>query len=302
MTAVAAPLVALGERSLTRFLALTVVERLLLAVTTAVITVGLVLRLAIAWLDIETLVLKVMPDDAFYYLLTAERITSGQGISFDGIHAANGYHPLWLFALVPVYLLPGRELPLHVALSLAAVFDIASGCFVGLTVAKLSASRTAGLFALTTYTLLPRNVVASVSGMETSLAAMLLAALLYVIVSVWREERHGWLRWAGGTGALGGLTVLARLDSAVTVAAVFALIALFQPGARRWLAPTVSAATAAIITLPWFLWSWVAIGTPGPRAVTRRRGEPASSTRPSNRTRARPPQSETVCCTQSESS
>ncbi len=47
-------------------------------------------------------VLRTFEDDAFYYLTIARRIAAGEGSTYDGIHATNGYHPLWCFALVPL--------------------------------------------------------------------------------------------------------------------------------------------------------------------------------------------------------
>ena len=35
-------------------------------------------------------------DDFFYYLKIADQILAGHGMSFDGLHATNGFHPLWL--------------------------------------------------------------------------------------------------------------------------------------------------------------------------------------------------------------
>ena len=43
-----------------------------------------------------------LPDDGFYYLEIASRLSRGQGFTFDGINATNGFHPLWQFLLVPV--------------------------------------------------------------------------------------------------------------------------------------------------------------------------------------------------------
>jgi hypothetical protein len=74
---------------------------LILAIATAAMAAGLGLRLVVAWQDLEELVVKVLQDDSFYYFLTADRISEGQGISFDGVTTSNGYHPLWLFSLVP---------------------------------------------------------------------------------------------------------------------------------------------------------------------------------------------------------
>ena len=233
----------------------------------AVIATGLALRLAIAWLDVETLVLKTLPDDAFYYFVTADHISSGEGISFDGLTTTNGYHPLWLFFLVPFWLLPGDAIPLHLALTMSSLLGVLAASLTGLAVWRLTENKVAGLFALTVYLLVPQNVFSSVNGVESSLAAALLAALLLVLVWVWRVKRKDWLRWAAFTGVLSGLAVLARLDSVAVVACLLALVALQQAGRTRWLAPAVSAGIAALMVAPWFVWSWFAIGTPHPTSA-----------------------------------
>ena len=46
--------------------------------------------------QMATNVIALMYDDGFYYLEIARNLSLGLGSSFDGIHATNGYHPLWL--------------------------------------------------------------------------------------------------------------------------------------------------------------------------------------------------------------
>jgi len=41
-------------------------------------------------------------DDSFYYLQVARHVARGLGSSFDGVEPTNGYHPLWMWLLVPV--------------------------------------------------------------------------------------------------------------------------------------------------------------------------------------------------------
>ncbi len=43
-----------------------------------------------------------LPDDGFYYLEIAERLSRGEGFTFDGINATNGFHLLWQAMLVPL--------------------------------------------------------------------------------------------------------------------------------------------------------------------------------------------------------
>lgn len=44
-------------------------------------------------------VAALMIDDGLYYLQIARHVTAGAGSTFDGAHATNGYHPLWLLVL-----------------------------------------------------------------------------------------------------------------------------------------------------------------------------------------------------------
>ncbi|MGY1740763.1 MULTISPECIES: hypothetical protein [unclassified Blastococcus] len=82
-------------------------------------------------------------------------------------------------------------------------------------------------------------------GLEVLLIASLLTGLLAQAV---RGSRVGF-------GVLAGLVVLARLDVGVIVAAVY----LLTPALRRrwWVAPL----TAVAVALPWFVFSWFALGS-----------------------------------------
>ncbi|HYO37676.1 MAG TPA: hypothetical protein VER97_16485, partial [Geodermatophilus sp.] len=54
-------------------------------------------------------------------------------------------------------------------------------------------------------------------------------------------------------GVVAGVLVLTRLDMGLVVAAVF----LLSPAVRGWRAPAVATA----VSLPWFAWSWYALGS-----------------------------------------
>jgi hypothetical protein len=64
---------------------------------------ALVIWLALAWQPVPTLVARFNGDDAYYYLTIARHIAAGQGASFDGIAATNGFHPLYLMLIVPFF-------------------------------------------------------------------------------------------------------------------------------------------------------------------------------------------------------
>jgi len=47
-------------------------------------------------------IINCLLDDSFYYLQVARHVAAGHGSTFDGIEPTNGYHPLWMWMLVPV--------------------------------------------------------------------------------------------------------------------------------------------------------------------------------------------------------
>ena len=61
--------------------------------------------LAVACRSIHSIVLRFTPDDAYYYMRVAQNIGAGLGSRFDSLNTTNGYHPLWLAVISPVYFL-----------------------------------------------------------------------------------------------------------------------------------------------------------------------------------------------------
>lgn len=93
-------------------------NRLFLAFAGAVI----LMRLVFSWLDMSFLLGRVV-DDAFYYFQTARNIVNGLGSTFDGINPTNGYHPLWMIIILPVFYLTksSPELSIHLVMTLQVV-------------------------------------------------------------------------------------------------------------------------------------------------------------------------------------
>lgn len=52
--------------------------------------------------SMRDVVLRFVPDDAFYYFTIARNWANGVPSSFDGLTYTNGYHPLWQWLLAPV--------------------------------------------------------------------------------------------------------------------------------------------------------------------------------------------------------
>ena len=159
----------------------------------------------------------VLVDDGFYYLQIARNLASGLGSTFDGINQTNGYHPLWVLALVPVYWVfpENPERALHVSLLIQVLLNSATTVFV-FRMARLALGYIAAATVALLWVLISARL--SVAGMELSLSA------LTIVVASWCYVR--WFRislsppvyrhylWMG---LLVSISFLARLDNVFLV-------------------------------------------------------------------------------------
>ena len=80
--------------------------------------VVLLFHLSVLWQDFATLAKNgYLYDDSFYAFKIAQNIASGHGATFDGVHPTNGFQPLYVFLLVPLFWLFGSNLvaPIYAA-------------------------------------------------------------------------------------------------------------------------------------------------------------------------------------------
>jgi hypothetical protein len=184
-------------------------ERLAVGVA-ALVLAGLIAVTAFG--AVERDLIRITPDDAFYYFEIARRISLGQGSTFDGIQPTNGYHPLWCALLVPLG--PVMDLSRDLGARLGVGASIA--CMgVALALVLRIGRRTAPEAAWVPLLVASCSVAsASVYGLETALTLALLAAALAradAMVAVTRPAA------GAGFGLLLGLIVLSRLDAVVYV-------------------------------------------------------------------------------------
>lgn len=212
---------------------------------------GIAVRLAIPWLSRSLLLEYFISDDAFYYFVIARNAVTGGGITFDGMTPTNGFHPLWLIFLLPVYAIAGgdADLALRLSLELAAVLGAGAVVLLGVAVREWTGDSTAGWLASALLALNPYAVLESVNGLETSLALVMLTLTLIGL-------RRGWL-WLG---LAGGALVWARSDMAAVLVALYAYLACSRRATVRRLVPA-AAVTAGMVAL-WLVWSWATVGTP----------------------------------------
>lgn len=173
-----------------------------------------------------------MVDDAWFYLQIGRNIASGLGSTFDGQTPTNGYHPLWQAIVSGIGLVStDRTWMLYSALvlQLGAVLAALSLLYAH-AIARGAPYPLAVPIALLLSQYTDKGWLS-----EGPLTALLLAGVLFT---------QGW-----GSGVLLGLLFLTRLDTVFFVGALLVL--------RR--CPR-TAAGAAIVAVPWVLWTLASTG------------------------------------------
>jgi hypothetical protein len=238
-------------------------RRLLLALGLA----ALLFRLQFIAHDMRDLVTRgPLYDDSFYCFEIARNIARGLGSTVDGVHATNGYQPLYVLLLVPLYWIWGGDAtgPIYSALVASAVLNVLTG-WILFRLVRRYASPVAAFFALLLWSFGPAIVRQSVNGLETSLAMLLLAAALEYYLAVYRPRPSPGRRETVTLGALLGLAILARIDALLFVAAIgFDVLRHRRPHAVRRLVAT--GIVAGAVLLPWCVASLRLSGTVLPQS------------------------------------
>ncbi len=163
-------------------------------------------------------------DDAYYYLVIARNAVAGHGFTMDQISPTNGFHPLWMWVLLPVVAIAGADigvLLLVVQAFCIGLFALAGGMLCGLVRAQIGL---APAYAVGLLLLFPRVENPTLSGLESALVLLLVVLLIAELLrsgALWSvQPRVGDAR----TGALVGLLLLARLDSVFIAASLAAYV------------------------------------------------------------------------------
>ncbi len=159
-------------------------------------------------------------DDAFYYFKTAQNIVAGRGATFDGTGATNGFHPLWMVLLLPLFAVARGSLilPLRLVLVLVGLLFAASvAAFYREGRQQFGAA--AVLLVLSGWLLTPRLYLqVAAGGMESTLSVLGLLTFWATLAAMERARRGTDPRAVAVVGFAAAFAMLARLDSALLVA------------------------------------------------------------------------------------
>jgi hypothetical protein len=214
---------------------------------------GFVLRIAFALLPREMHFI-LLEDDAWMVTNIARHWALGHGITADGVHPTNGFHPLYPLTLgaLPYLVRPGDlDFGFRANMLMCAVLNtLALLPLYGLL--RTVSQRVVALAGLALIAFNPFFIRVSVNAMETSLALLLLLLLWWAMLA--HEPGRGEALRGVFLGMLAGLAILARLDTMIA-AGMIGLVLLWREVMQRRCLPLVSTAyatTIGIIMVPYF--------------------------------------------------
>lgn len=230
---------------------------------------GTAMRLGLVWSGACDA--YVVADDAYYYFVIARNVALGLGATFDGLAPTNGFHPLWLLALVPLWrqgfgLPADLWVPIHLALTLCAALDLVTGLLLYRLLTTIGMPRAAP-WACGIWFLSPAPLLLTLRGLEASLSALLVLLAFLLAIHALDRGRPS-LRLLVVLGGAFGLAGLARTDNWPFLGCALAAMTIAAAWRHRWSwsaalrVPLVAGGVGALLAMPWFLWSWKVVGTP----------------------------------------
>ncbi len=243
-------------------------ERRLALVAVTLILAGFFLRLALAAQPPERLIPLCLADDAFYYLRIAENILAGNGSTFDGVAATNGYHPLWMLVSMAAVRLAGSAVPAARLLTLALAVIGAGNAFLLWRLALRVSGPVGGAWAAGFWALSPFAIFTELMGVEAPLMILFVLATLLAYLPL-RSGDPPPKKWLP-VGLLLGLALLARTDAILFAfaLAVDVVVAHWLPARRnlerlrrRVVGAVAAAGVAVAVVSPWVVFSLARFGT-----------------------------------------
>ncbi len=232
-----------------------------------VLLVIVAFHLAVAWQDFPTLTRNgFLYDDSFYAFQISRNMAEGSGMTFDGVHPTTGFQPLYVFLLVPVFMIAGGDpaLPIHIALSMLAIFTGLTA-FLIYRIARRYVGYAAALTATVIWAFSPIVTGQTANGLETAMASFMIAAgVLYYLSRIRGKDDPPASRFFI-LSLLLGLGIVSRIDGTL-LALVLALDYLLvlkrrKASSRILLRLALVPAGALILYGPWVLFNIVESGT-----------------------------------------
>lgn len=206
-----------------------------------------------------------MSDDSYLSLKIAQNIANDKG-PFYTTGYTNGFQPLYVFIIAPSYKVFHNDLikPIYSALIFLLLIDALTLFFLYKLLNLLCKNKFVPYIAALSYAITPLTIRTSLNGLETSLSFFFIVFVFYVLYKnkekIINEISNGSLYFFG---LIIGLSLLARIDNAVLVVAVFFYVTFMQvKKGKGFHTRSYFFAILGIMTivLPWLLYSYIYTG------------------------------------------
>ena len=223
----------------------------------ALLAAGFILRCAVSMIDIVRLVQICLADDAFNYFRIAKNIAAGYGATADRIHATNGFHPLYMIILVPIFKIFGQDLilPIRIALVTLSIFNTLTAVYIYKILRRLCNGEV-GIFGAAFYLFNPATIFTCLTGVEAAIATFFIAAATDALLQIKSTESPS-LKDTLRLGAFLGLALVARTDSIIFCGCVFLdrIICTVRNSKKEWMRLFTLPALTVFIVAPWLIWN-----------------------------------------------
>jgi hypothetical protein len=235
------------------------------------LTVGVVgaigvLYAFLALLPLQTLLVETLPDDAFYYFHIARHIAAGEGSTFDGVTETNGYHPLWMITIVPIFSVLSQGgtfdvAPIHAVLLVASLLATMTALLLRMIFRRIGLSEGVSAVLLLIFFTNPFVVYAYLNGLETALVLFLLTSLA-LCAQLYQDRRT--YTYLVALGVSGGFLMLARLDTVFYFVALLGWVLYIHDFPKRVfdaVRPVVIVGVvSSVIVVPFLLLNYTTFG------------------------------------------
>ena len=192
-----------------------------------------------------------MPDDAYLALGVARNIALGKG-PLQGLAYTNGFQPLYVFLMVPVFRVWQTDLmtPVRVAHLLLSAFNVATLLILTSWLRRMTGSTLAALVVGVAWVFDWYTIYMSLNGLETAVSVCFIVASL---ATFHRVVEEGESRLLTRLGWLLGFAVVARIDNLLLVATLGLVLVVQRKQAEDMLHV---AWPIVFVSLPWWLYSY----------------------------------------------
>lgn len=233
---------------------------------TIVLVAGVLFQLLVVayfYTNLDPHIIRLVPDDSFYYLKIAQNISNGLGSVFSPGEPTNGYHPLWmgLLILMQFSLRPGNQPFILLVMLISIAFNMFAALLLRRLLGRLGFPEEQQILGMGLYLLLPWLVLLNLSGLETPLFFVCLLLFFIVLQRVIASEADN-VRDYVLLGIAAGLLFLSRTDSVFFIATGAVIVLLRKKSLKTLRNLVVSGAVTTLMSLPWLLWCHFSFGSP----------------------------------------